>query len=119
MSSTLTTPAQPQAPAPASHDDFAVASLVLGLCWLSGLGSLLAIIFGHVSRHAARRAGRKPSGMATAGLWLGYAGLALAVLLTAVLIVALSSHPAVQPSGVTPTNVWDACHTASPPPYCG
>lgn len=52
----------------------AIASLVLGLLWLGGLGSLLAIIFGHaalseINKSQGHVLGR---GMAIAGIVLGY-----------------------------------------------
>jgi hypothetical protein len=62
------------------HDGLAIASLVLSLVWLGGLGSFLAVIFGHSSRGAAKRAGRPASGLATAGIILGWIGLVVIVL---------------------------------------
>jgi hypothetical protein len=57
----------------------AVASLVLGITWVFWVGSILAVVFGHValgqiSRSQGWQRGR---GMALAGLILGYCGLAL------------------------------------------
>jgi len=60
-----------------STNGLAIASLVLGIVWLSGLGSLLAVIFGHVARGQIRRTGQRGKGLATAGLILGYVGLAV------------------------------------------
>jgi hypothetical protein len=60
---------------------FGVASLVLGIVWLGGLGSLLAVIFGHVARAQSKRMRGESNGLATAGLILGYLGLALAIAL--------------------------------------
>ena len=77
--------------APAVHDGLAVASLVLSLVWLGGLGSLLAVIFGHSSNAAAKREGRRSSQMANWGLILGYLGLALIAILVIVLIAAAHS----------------------------
>jgi hypothetical protein len=57
-------------------DGKAVASLVLGIVWLGGLGSIIAVILGHVSRSASRKQGRQPSGVALAGVILGYIGIA-------------------------------------------
>lgn len=77
-----TVPAQPQgygSPQPAlptGVDGLAIASLVLSLVWLGGLGSVGAIVTGHMSRSKARREGRQPSGIALAGLILGYLGAA-------------------------------------------
>ena len=72
-----------QAAAPGASG-LAIASLVLGIVWIYGVGSLLAIIFGHVARGQIRRRERiGGSGMALAGLILGYIGLAvLAIVIT-------------------------------------
>ena len=60
----------------------AVASLVLGILWLCGVGSLLATIFGAVAlgqiAHSKGRLDGK--GMAIAGLVLGIIGLGLLAL---------------------------------------
>lgn len=72
----------------------AVASLVLGFFWIFWLGSILAVIFGHVALGQIRRNGDSGRGLAIAGLWLGYAGvgtLALAVLIPAISAVSGAS----------------------------
>lgn len=71
----------------ASPDWFAIASLFLALVWLGGLGSLLAVVFGHTSRGRAKRNGLEPSGFATAGTVLGWVGIAIAVLVIPMAIV--------------------------------
>jgi GYF domain 2/Domain of unknown function (DUF4190) len=55
----------------------AIASLVLGLLWLCGIGSLLATIFGAVALSQISRSGGAVGGkgMAIAGLILGIVGL--------------------------------------------
>lgn len=67
----------------------AVASLVLGILWLYWLGSILAIIFGHVALNQIRRNphGSQGKGMAIAGLVLGYAGIVVFVILLVVVAV--------------------------------
>ena len=59
----------------------AIASMVLGILWIYWLGSILAIIFGHI---AISQSGKDPSlrgkGMAIAGIVLGYVGLGILVL---------------------------------------
>ena len=70
----------PYAAAPSGHDGLAIASLVLSLLWLMGLGSVGAIVTGHLSRSKAKREGRQPSGMALAGVVIGYVGAAFMVL---------------------------------------
>jgi hypothetical protein len=56
----------------------AIASLVLSILWLGGLGSLLAVIFGIVARsQIGTSQGRKRgAGLATVGLTIGLIGLA-------------------------------------------
>ena len=49
---------------------------------------LLGIIFGHVSRGQAKRAGQPPTGLATAGTILGWIFTVISVLLIIVLITA-------------------------------
>jgi hypothetical protein len=59
----------------------AIAALVLGIIWVWWVGSILAVIFGHVALsqiHHSRQGGR---GLAIAGLVLAYAWLALLLLL--------------------------------------
>jgi hypothetical protein len=57
-----------------------VASLVLGLLWLGWIGSVLAVIFGHVALDQIRYRGGRGRGLAIAGLSLGYLALAFLVL---------------------------------------
>lgn len=68
---------QPAVPAAGGHDGLAITSLVSSLVWVMGLGSVVAVVTGHLSRSRARREGRAPSGLALAGLVIGYVGIAL------------------------------------------
>ncbi len=67
----------------------AIASLVVGLLWMWWIGSVLAVVFGHVALKQIARSetGQGGRGMAIAGLVLGYIGLA--TLLAAIIAVAL------------------------------
>ncbi|MDQ1602221.1 MAG: hypothetical protein QOE01_66 [Actinomycetota bacterium] len=67
-------------PQPQPTNGLAVASLVLGILWLFWLGSLLAVIFGHIALSQIRRRGEGGRGMAIAGLVLGYIGVAFFLL---------------------------------------
>lgn len=64
---------------PVTTNGFAVASLVLGIVWLGGLGSILAVVFGAIGRSQIKgsRGKQRGSGMAIAGIVLGIVGLAL------------------------------------------
>jgi hypothetical protein len=63
--------------APPSTSGLAVASLVLSIVWISGLGSLLAIILGFVARRNIKRylGQQKWSGLALAGIIIGFVGI--------------------------------------------
>ena len=73
-------------PPPAPTDTLAVVSLVSSVLWLGGLGSLVGVITGHLARRNARREQRPTSGLATAGLVIGYLGLVGMALLVAVVV---------------------------------
>jgi hypothetical protein len=78
----------------------AIAALVLGILWLYWVGSILAVIFGHISLsqiHHTRQGGR---GLAIAGLVLGYVGLALFLML--VIFGVAVARTATIHSGVSP-----------------
>jgi hypothetical protein len=84
-------PGWPPAPPAASAQSggtsgLAIASLVLGILWICGIGSLLAIIFGGVAlgvTKGGRKAGR---GFAVAGLVLGIIGV-IATIATSIVVV--------------------------------
>ncbi|MBB1116708.1 DUF4190 domain-containing protein [Stenotrophomonas sp. W1S232] len=80
---TTATPAAP-APAPTSTTNgYAVASLVMGILGWSMiplLGSIGAIVFGHLARAQIRRQPQQGDGLALAGLILGWVSIALWIL---------------------------------------
>ncbi|MEO5873659.1 MAG: DUF4190 domain-containing protein [Streptosporangiaceae bacterium] len=59
----------------------ALASIVCGILWACGIGSLLAVVLGHLGLRRQRRHQEGGRGLALAGLTLGYAGLLLALAL--------------------------------------
>jgi uncharacterized membrane protein YjfL (UPF0719 family) len=68
----------------------AIISLVTGLASfliLPLLGAVVAVITGHLARGQIRQTGESGSGLALAGLILGYVNLLLAVILIALSIV--------------------------------
>jgi hypothetical protein len=77
---------QPQWVVPATSG-LAVASLVLSILWIGGIGSLLAVIFGAVALSRINHSyGRlKGTGLAIAGLVIGSLGLLLAIASVAVI----------------------------------
>jgi len=75
--SNVSTEPTPQAPQ-AAPDGNAVASLVLGILGITVIPficSILAIILGRASIGDARKRGERSSGMATAGVILGWIGV--------------------------------------------
>ena len=78
---------------PRRTDGLAVASMVLGIVWVFWIGSILAVIFGHVARRRIAREGTAGRGMATAGLVLGYIGIGTLVLeIVASVILRATNH---------------------------
>ena len=61
-----------------SVNGLAVASMVLGIVWIYWVGSVLAIIFGHIALSQIRKnPNLRGRGMAIAGVVLGYVGMAV------------------------------------------
>jgi hypothetical protein len=85
MSSIISTEPKPQAPQ-AAPDGNATASLILGILGITILpviGSILAVILGRASIGDAYRRGERGSAIATAGVilgWIGVAALAIFVI---------------------------------------
>jgi hypothetical protein len=61
-----------------STNGFAIASMVLGILWIYSIGSILALVFGYKARKEIDDSGgaQQGRGMATAGIVLGYIGIA-------------------------------------------
>ena len=57
-----------------STNGMAIASMVLGIVWLWGLGSVLALVLGYAAKREIKRTNQNGSGMATAGIVLGWIG---------------------------------------------
>ena len=68
-------------------DGLAIASMVLGIVWVWWVGSILAVIFGHVSLRRIAREGKSGRGMAIAGLVLGYVGIGTLAIFIVLLII--------------------------------
>ena len=86
---------QPYMPVRRGTNSLAVASLVCGLAQpFLGLTTIPAIVLGYVARGQIRRTGEDGSGLATAGLVLGWIGVGVAVLLFLTLAAFAAGHSA-------------------------
>lgn len=83
-----------QAARPEPTNGMAVAALVCGLMEVFSLGltAVPAVILGHLARGQIRRTGERGDGMATAGLVLGWLGIAFFVLLVAGVAAMATTH---------------------------
>jgi heme/copper-type cytochrome/quinol oxidase subunit 2 len=109
MSSTTTTTQSPQAGGklPSEHDGFAIASLVTAFFL-----PILGIIFGHLSNHRAKLAHRAKSGLAVAGLVLGYLFTVISVLVI-IIVAAASSSPSASMTPAPPASSIPAAPSSS------
>lgn len=85
----------PDAPAQSGTNGFAVASLVLGIVWIMGVGSILALVFGYVAKGQIDTSGGRQTGrgMAIAGIVLGWIGVALLLVMIALMVAGVSVMP--------------------------
>jgi hypothetical protein len=98
------------APAPqTSTNGFAIASMVLGIVWLFGLGSILAVIFGHIARRQIRTRGESGGGMAMAGVVLGWIGVAFLIAYIAFVVIAVIHYQST-PCSNDPTSPLRYCN---------
>jgi hypothetical protein len=76
---------------PRQTNSLAIASLICGLgqLLLYPLATIPAIVLGHVARRQIQRTGEAGSGMALAGLLLGWAGLAIGLVVLAGILLFL------------------------------
>lgn len=79
---------------PTRTNGLAIASLVLGILWLYGFGSIVALILGYIARgqidgSGGRQGGR---GLAIAGIVLGWIGFAAVILFGVVVVSAARSE---------------------------
>ena len=79
------------------YNGLAIASMVLGIVWVYWIGSILAVIFGHVALSQIKKSegGQRGRGMAIAGVVLGYVGIAS---LVAVIVVVATVDIDVDPT---------------------
>jgi hypothetical protein len=80
-------------PGPPGTNALAITSLVCGIGQFFGfwlLGTIPAIVCGHIARRQIRQTGEDGDGMAKAGLILGWVGAALTVIVTLIVVAALA-----------------------------
>ena len=91
---------QVMAPAPAWYpvpvprtNPLAIASLACGLAqpFTMGLTMIPAVVLGHAAHSQIRRTGERGSGLATAGLVLGWLGIALALLIALAVVASVAT----------------------------
>ncbi len=86
--------AYPGAVAYRRTDGMAIAAMVCGIAQFFGfwlLGTIPAIVLGHIARRRIRQTGEQGDGMALAGLILGYVGLGLSVIAVTLLVVLVAT----------------------------
>jgi hypothetical protein len=100
----------PAPPAPVQHDGLAIASLICAF-----FIPLLGIVFGHVSRHLAKKEHRPKSGIALAGLIIGYIFMAVGIIVAIAVGAAVStSTTAVSAQSTAPAQTSAPPTTAAP-----
>ena len=74
-----------------------ITSMVLGIVWLYGVGSILALVFGYIAKGQIDRSGGQETGrgMAIAGIILGWIGVGF--LIRVIVLVAVGSSSQYQP----------------------
>ena len=82
---------------PRGTNGLAIASLACGISqfMLGPLPTIPAIVLGHMARHQIKRTGEDGSGLALAGLLLGWAAVVLGVLILAGAVAVFAGHTAV------------------------
>lgn len=70
---------------------FAIAALICSLVAGCGVGSILGIVFGYIARRQIAERGERGSGMALAGIIIGWIGLAIGLLWLLILVIAAAS----------------------------
>jgi hypothetical protein len=85
-------PGSPYASPVARTNGLAVASLVMGILWMYGIGAILALVFGYLAKGQISRSGGRETGrgLAIAGIVLGWIGVAGAILIIVMFAVVLS-----------------------------
>jgi uncharacterized membrane protein len=85
-------PAVPFVPVPVTNG-LAVASLLFGIFWFGGIGSVAALVLGYRARRQIRNSagGQRGTSLATIGIVLGWIGIALLVIAAVAAFVLLAA----------------------------
>ena len=94
---------------PSVRDGLAIASLVCAF-----FVPILGIIFGHVSNHNAKKAGREKSGLAIAGLILGYIFTGITALITVIALAIGASASSTATASPAPPVSSAPAHPSKP-----
>ena len=89
------------------NNSMALVSLIAGIAGLTiipGIGSIVAVITGHMAKREIARTGEDGSGLATGGLIMGWIGVGLIILAIIGAILFFAFFAAV---GSTSTTGWD------------
>jgi len=86
-------PGQPPYSAPAKWNGFAIASMVLGIVWVYWIGSILALVFGYIAKSQIEQSGGREqgTGMAVAGIVLGWVGVGILACFIVLLVLGTTS----------------------------
>ncbi len=77
----------------------AIASMICGASWLYGVGAILALVFGYIAKSQIRRTGQTGGALATAGIILGWIGVAGILLVIAFMVIGAASEDALALTG--------------------
>lgn len=93
---------QERRPQQATTNGLAVASLVVGIVWAMGIGSILALVFGYIAKSQIEQSGgaQTGSGMAIAGIVLGWVGVGFIALWIVMMAFGVMSMPSMDMDGM-------------------
>lgn len=84
-------PGYPGPPMQPPTNGFAIASLVLGIFIIFwGIPSVLALVFGYIARKQIRERNEGGSGLAIAGIVLGWVGVAIWMIVLVFIVIGIS-----------------------------
>ena len=99
MSDPFSMPVPPPPPSQTSSNadssaafGFAITSMVLGIIWIYWIGSILAVVFGHLALKKMKQSNNfRGKGFAIAGVALGWTWIGILALIVLLAVVAVST----------------------------